>query len=280
MNLPPGWPIGLEDRLPAPLAAISKLGGNYLLRLADGSAIFAKAGSAPGLEAEAAGLRWLAEAEGLVVELLGHKDTFLLTRWCEPVQADPDAARRFGARLARLHRLGAPSFGAPWAGFIGPLPMDNSPATDWIAFYGSQRVLPYVTQAVDRGAMTLSQARDVKEALDAAQGLPGLDEAPSRIHGDLWSGNVVWTSRGACIVDPAAHGGHRETDLGMLQLFGLPYLEDAIGGYDREYPLMAGWRERVPLHQLHPLAVHAVLFGPSYGHQCAAAARSFLASRA
>jgi hypothetical protein len=42
-----------------------------------------------------------------------------------------------------------------------------------------------------------------------------------RVHGDLWSGNVHIDQDGApWLVDPAAHGGHRETDLAMLALFG------------------------------------------------------------
>src|SRR6478752_4834379 len=48
-------------------------------------------------------------------------------------------------------------------------------------------------------------------------------EPASRLHGDLWSGNVLWTAREAVLIDPAAHGGHRETDLAMLALFGAPH---------------------------------------------------------
>ena len=50
-------------------------------------------------------------------------------------------------------------------------------------------------------------------------------DKPARIHGDLWSGNVMWTADSgqseAVLIDPAAHGGHREEDLaigGLLQL--------------------------------------------------------------
>ena len=46
------------------------------------------------------------------------------------------------------------------------------------------------------------------------------DDPPARLHGDLWSGNVMWTPTGAVLIDLAAHGGHRETDLAMLALFG------------------------------------------------------------
>jgi fructosamine-3-kinase len=103
------------------------------------------------------------------------------------------------------------------------------------------------------------------------------DEPPARLHGDLWTGNVLWSPDGAVLIDPAAHGGHRETDLAMLALFGAPFLDDILAGYDAARPLRAGWRERIPLHQLHPLAVHAAGHGPSYGAALAEAARATLA---
>ena len=104
--------------------------------------------------------------------------------------------------------------------------------------------------------------------------LAGPDEPPARLHGDLWSGNVHAGADGrAWLLDPAAHGGHRETDLAMLALFGWPNLERLLAGYTDVAPLAPGWQQRVALHQLFPL-VHAVLFGGSYGVRAAAAARA------
>lgn len=189
------------------------------------------------------------------------------------------AARRFGDRLATLHHAGAHRFGAPWPGFIGPLPMANSGAGDWPTFYAEQRVLPFVSMAEERGAIGARDAEDVRRALRCLPRLPGIDEAPSRLHGDLWSGNVLWGADDEVwLVDPAAHGGHRETDLAMLALFGCPHLEEILVAYQERHPLAPGWRQRVPIHQLHPLAVHAVLFGGGYGSQAGEAARSALSA--
>jgi fructosamine-3-kinase len=88
----------------------------------------------------------------------------------------------------------------------------------------------------------------------------------------LWSGGRAW------LIDPAAHGGHRETDLAMLALFGTPHLERVIDGYAATAPLADGWRSRIPLHQLHPLLVHVCLFGAGYRDSALAAARSALSS--
>ena len=92
----------------------------------------------------------------------------------------------------------------------------------------------------------------------------GPDEPPSRLHGDLWWGNVAATASEPVILDPAVYGGHREIDLAMLALFGgLP--EALIEAYEEVFPLAEGWRERIALHQLYPLAAHACLFGGGYG---------------
>jgi fructosamine-3-kinase len=102
------------------------------------------------------------------------------------------------------------------------------------------------------------------------------DDPPARLHGDLWSGNVMWTPGGVVLIDPAAHGGHRETDLAMLALFGCPHLDAVIEGYERQRPLRDGWRDRVGLHQIYPLLAHVVLFGGGYARQTSAAATSAL----
>ncbi|MHB1585405.1 MAG: fructosamine kinase family protein, partial [Acidimicrobiales bacterium] len=170
------------------------------------------------------------------------------------------------------------AFGAPWPGYIGRLPLENAPASEpgWPTFYAERRVLPFVRRATDRGALAASDRRAVERALDRLPALAGgsADEPPRRTHGDLWSGNLVWDRRGtAWLVDPAAHGGHRETDLAMLALFGAPHLGRILAAYDEHVALADGWRERVGLHQLHPLLVHAALFGGGYGARAGAAAR-------
>jgi fructosamine-3-kinase len=99
------------------------------------------------------------------------------------------------------------------------------------------------------------------------------------VHGDLWPGNVLWSEDGtAWLIDASAHGGHRETDLAELALFGqIPYLSTVLAAYDEVWPLNDGWRERVPLHQLHLLLVHTALFGAAYRDQVVNAARAALA---
>lgn len=79
----------------------------------------------------------------------------------------------------------------------------------------------------------------------------------------------------AVLIDPAAHGGHREIDLAMLRLFGAPS-ERIFAAYSEAAPLADGATERVALWQLLPLLVHALLFGGGYGASAGEAARRYV----
>ncbi|MFI6463232.1 fructosamine kinase family protein [Streptomyces sp. NPDC050538] len=250
-----------------------------------GQLVVVKGDETPGaVRAEAAGLRWLAEAGAVLVPAVrGEDGNWLVT---DRVPTGPPSARaavRFGRDLAALHASGAPAFGSPPPGgpteaYIGLAPMRNVPGADWPNWYAEQRVLPYLRRAVDAGTIRPTEATVIEQVCEYLPQLAGPAEPPARLHGDLWNGNVLWGSDGhVWLIDPAAHGGHRETDLAMLHLFGCPHLSDVLDGYQETAPLAPDWTDRIGLHQLFPLLVHVVLFGRGYADRAVAAARAALA---
>ncbi|MBL1097283.1 fructosamine kinase family protein [Streptomyces coffeae] len=254
--------------------------------LGDGQVVMVKRGDDPGaVRAEAAGLRWLADAGTVrVPAVYGHDRRWLVTERVPTGAPGARAAARFGRDLAALHTAGAPAFGAPPPGgptdaYIGLAPMRNVPGADWPRWYAEHRVLPYLRRAVDDGTVRSAEGGVVERVCERLPELAGPAEPPARLHGDLWNGNVLWGADGQVwLIDPAAHGGHRETDLAMLQLFGCPRLDDVLDSYQDVAPLADGWRDRVGLHQLFPLLVHTVLFGRGYAEQTLAVARAALAA--
>ena len=240
------------------------------LRLSDGrSALIKTRPHAPEgfFEAEARGLRWLAEpGVAEVAEVLAVAPDCIVLAWVEPTRPSPESAATLGRMLARLHASGAEEFGADEDGFIGALPMPNKAADTWPEFFAVRRILPYLKLASDRDRIGASGVAAVESVVRRIVDLAGPPEPPARLHGDLWSGNIVWRAEpGPVLVDPAAHGGHRESDLAMMALFGLPQLARVQAAYAEVAPLADDWEERQPLHQLFPLLVHAAQFGGRYG---------------
>jgi fructosamine-3-kinase len=235
---------------------------------------------------EADGLRWLTAAGGApTVEVLHvAADRLELVRIPSGTPT-AESAHIFGRELARTHAAGALAYGcAPPStltgdGYIADAPLPFGEWASFGVFYADARVTPYLDVVP-----SLKSRPVFKELLSRLHAedptVIGPPEPPSRIHGDLWSGNVMWSADDgrAWLIDPAAHGGHRETDLAMLALFGAPHLAEILRGYQEDRALSPGWQSRIALHQVHPLLVHAALFGGHYAAQAEAAARTALRS--
>ncbi len=261
------------------------VGGGYIneafrVELAGGETAFVKTRAAPQpgeYRAEAEGLRWLGEAGGLrTPAVLEVSDSYLALEWLQVGSLSADGAAELGRGLALVHAAGAPCFGDP--GFIGParlgtLQLPNDRSQDWPRFYAECRLLPLAHEAGARGRLSAQAVAHVEGVCGRIEELAGPAEPPARIHGDLWSGNVLADHHGRpWLIDPCAHGGHREVDLAMLRLFGAPP-QQTFDAYEEVSPLADGWAERVALYQLLPLLVHAALFGGGYVSSAESSAR-------
>jgi fructosamine-3-kinase len=267
-----------------PVAALHRVAGGdlndaYAAELDDGSRVFVKtrAGAAPGeFAAEAEGLRWLAEPGAVrIAEVLAVDDAFLVLRWIDearPPRLDEAGEEELGRGLAGLHLAGAPAFGGARPLRLGPLELPNDPAGDWPSFYAERRLAPLVPRA----GLSATGARAVERVCSRLADLAGPPEPPARLHGDLWGGNVMAGADGRpWLIDPAAHGGHREVDLAMLRLFGHPSPR-TLSAYDEVAPRADGHEDRVALYQLFPLLVHAALFGGGYASSVERAAARYV----
>jgi fructosamine-3-kinase len=263
----------------------------WRLELADGRRAFLKSRpDAPRGEysREASGLSWLAAAGGLpapapLAVLEEGPWRGLLLEWVEAAGVLSGRSwEELGRGLALTHRAGGgapggmpPDTDADGIRF-GPATIPPAPvaAEDFTEVY-SQRIESLGEQAFRAGAIDSQGLRSLGRLAHGLARFCGPPEPPARLHGDLWAGNVLADGEGRpWLIDPAAHGGHRELDLAMLELFASPP-PSFYAAYEEVWPLSPGRQERIRLWQVQPLLVHAVLFGGGYGDSAVAAARAF-----
>ena len=236
-------------------------------------------------ECEGKGLKWLSEAHKYggprVAEVFDWGNGYLNIERIDTHSATPIAAFEFGAALAHMHDYGAKYFGEAPANYDGkcyfgplsdPVEMPTGTWSNVIDYLADGRLRPMVELGIARGELTKGDLDLTNEVIDALPDLLGkaAEDKPARVHGDLWSGNVLWTKSSdgehteAVLIDPAAHGGHREEDLAMLHLFGISYFKQILDGYQSVHPLKAGFEQRMIIWQLYPIAGHCVFFGGGY----------------
>ncbi|MEZ5262477.1 MAG: fructosamine kinase family protein [Acidimicrobiales bacterium] len=265
---------------------------SYRVELDDGGLLFAKthpAAPAHFFTTEAAGLRWLREPAALAVPAViavsdggtdgrptADEPNFLVLEWIDEAAGEGAGGRHgegtghdereaaFGAALAALHREGAPCFGRLDRRTTGSRGLPNDPCEDWATFYATRRLLPLARLARDGRALSERAIGELEALADRLGEVGGPAEPAARLHGDLWAGNRLVDRAGrSWLIDPAAHGGHREFDLAMMRLFG-GFGPACFSAYAEVFPLADGWAQRIALHQVAPLVVHAIKFGGGY----------------
>lgn len=270
LRLAVGRALGAEVRQLVRLSG-GDINQAFRAELADGHSVFVKhhAPSIAGMfRAEARGLDFLRATGTLrVPKVLAVDDAapaFLVLEFLEPGSPATDHDERLGRGLAAMHRFGAPSFGLDHDNFIGRLPQENAPSPTWVEFYRDRRLCPQLALARSRGLLEPALSHRFDALCDRLAQWVGDPEPPSRLHGDLWGGNLHTNVDGQpALIDPAVYGGHREVDLAMMRLFG-GFSPAVFAAYREAWPLPAGDEDRVALYQLYPLLVHVNLFGGSY----------------
>ena len=235
----------------------------------------------PGMfDAEAKGLSLLALSNSFAIPEVAYvvsanEYQFLLLQYIEEGARRKNYWEHFGSRLASLHKTSGATFGLDHDNYIGSLRQHNNKSSTWVEFFTAQRLMRQLEVAVNSGKLD-SGTRKRFDRLFAR--LPSLlpEEAPSLLHGDLWSGNLMTTIDGdPCVIDPAVYFGHREADLAMTQLFG-GFDNRFLDSYNDTFPLLDGYKERLELYNLYPLLVHVNLFGGGYVSQVSSTLNKFL----
>ena len=228
-----------------------------------------------GLEAEAAGLLVLAQAQAIRVPRVlargaAGRTAFLALEWIESRPAGRSAEHRLGERLAAQHQVTAPQFGLADDNFIGRTRQPNGWLREWTEFFRERRLRHQLALAMQNGFAELLEQPGARLLESTAALLAGHSPRPSLLHGDLWAGNWLADEQDeAWIFDPAVYYGDREADLAMTRLFG-GFGRAFYDAYLSAAPLPPGHAVRAELYNLYHVLNHANLFGGGYARQARA----------
>ena len=243
----------------------------YRLDFASRPPLVAKIARTPGpwggLAIEGFMLNYLAEHTALPVPATRHvSDTLLLMDFVESTAVRSSKAEEDAAdRLAALHGITAPAFGFQRDTVIGALPQPNPWTADWCAFFRDRRLLAMGRIARESGRLPAETHRALERFCAKLEDFIDPPPAPGLVHGDVWSGNVLYGhDRVAAFIDPAIYFADPEVEIAYIEL-----LSTFGPAFHRRYrerrPPRPGYAEgRRDVYNLFPLLVHTQIVGSPY----------------
>jgi fructosamine-3-kinase len=232
---------------------------------------------------EAAGLAEMYSGDNpylIIPKVIWCKDSdelpgILLMEYLESAISPKGFDEQLGRGIAQLHRKLAPEFGFHHDNYCGTTVQDNTWSGNWPEFYAGQRIWALVQQLKIKRQLPSEELRIYEKLVDKIPTLLSHQTVPSLIHGDLWSGNFIYSINGPALIDPACYYADREMELGMMKLFG-GFPSRVWDAYQEEFPLPEEWQERIGVYQLYHVLNHYLMFGVSYKYQALEIARKYL----
>ncbi|MDL0431881.1 fructosamine kinase family protein [Marinobacter sp. TBZ242] len=222
---------------------------------------------ARGLELLAETLRLAGVSKLRVPDVKSVSQRELVIPRINPGPASEDAMVALGEGLARMHAIRQPHYGFDSDNMIGLSPQKNRLTDDWGDFFLENRLRVQVSMIRDRQVREEFEAVLAGSSAALRQFLNEHCEQSSLLHGDLWSGNVLFDNSGPWLIDPAVYYGDREADIAMTELFG-GFSTAFYRAYDRVYPRTGVYNTKRSVYNLYHTLNHYNLFGASYLDAC------------
>ncbi len=217
---------------------------------------------------------YLSIPETLAVKEVGDSPGFIVLEYLEPGYVSGNAEENLGRGLATIHKKTNNNFGFYHNNYCGSTIQDNRWNSSWVDFFGQQRIWQLVGLIRQEKGLPPEHVRVYERLVAKLPELLPSESRPALIHGDLWSGNYMYTNSGPALIDPASYYADREMEMGIMTMFG-GFSSRFWSAYNEIYPLPIDWRERNMLYQLYHILNHYYLFGGGYGSQAIGVAKQY-----
>ncbi|MDH5655652.1 MAG: fructosamine kinase family protein [Spirochaetia bacterium] len=179
--------------------------------------------------------------------------------------------------LSHLYAKTFPEWGWQGDNFIGTKKQPNGFHKTFSDYFVQDRIEAQGKEAVDRRLISANLVSRMASVIRKRAEEWDLESTrPRLIHGDLWGGNVLYSSDGkSYLIDPSVSYGHPEQDLAMLDLFGGPLSHQDKLAVGKSFDMKENYQERISYWQIYPLLVHVNIFGSSYVSQLENAVRKY-----
>lgn len=172
-----------------------------------------------------------------------------------------------GIGLAIMHKKEYENYGYDSDNYIGLNPQKNIISSDWGEFFVEYR-LEYQISIIKDSAIKNRFNEILREnRTKLSDFLNENTKHSSLVHGDLWSGNVLYDKKRVWLIDPAMYYGDREVDIAMSEMFG-GFGADFYEAYEQKYPKSKEYVTKKIIYNLYHYLNHYNLFGSGYLSGC------------
>ncbi|MBX2844558.1 MAG: fructosamine kinase family protein [Flammeovirgaceae bacterium] len=201
---------------------------------------------------------------------------YLITEFIDPsINSKKIQDEQLGRGLAEIHQFKNENFGFYSDNYCGATLQDNTWNIDCVGFYSNQRILHLANLIYKNGVWGTSELKLLDQFLSSIKNLISHKPQPSLNHGDLWSGNYLYSSEGPALIDPASYYADREFDLSLTTMFG-GFSDGFWNAYNEAFPLPNDWKTRNEIYMLYHYMNHFYLFGGGYGNQALSIVKKYL----
>lgn len=202
-----------------------------------------------------------------IPEIISSSEKEIILEKIDISSSTKDLSRNLGVGLALLHRNFGEYYGLEKDNYIGLSKQINTKSNNWGEFFVENRLEYQINLIKDEKLKTKFSKILNNSKINLINFLNNSCQRPSLVHGDLWSGNILYSNNKVYLIDPAVYYADREVDIAMTRVFS-GFDDVFYEYYDKTFPLSQEYNEKEPIYNLYHYLNHYNLFGSEYLNNC------------